>query len=85
MARRELRVAMRVIVMISVSARAQQAAKQPWEWTLDERIAARCDRPAARARVDRAREQRLALTTMKDGALAWLDVNTSSLAGRLRT
>ena len=66
-----------VVVLLSaitLCGSAQQRAKQPWEWTLDERIAARCDRSAARVRVERAREQRVAPTTVKDGALAWHDV-----------
>lgn len=57
------------------------AARQPWEWTVDERIAERCNRTAARARIERARVQRLAPTRTRDGGgVEFLNV-TDSIIG----
>jgi len=48
--------------------------KKPWEWTVEERIAARCDRDAARARIEKARAAKLAPTRTRDGKTVWSDV-----------
>jgi hypothetical protein len=47
------------------------AEKQPWQWTVEERIEERCDRKAARERVDRARLDGTAPTRVRDGRLIW--------------
>ena len=62
----------------SFAAPAQTASskvKAPWQWTVDERIAARCDAAAARARVEWARQKRLAPTTEPAGRGRWIDLN----------
>lgn len=46
-----------VAVMVLAAATADaQRRKAPWEWTLEERLTARCDPKLARARADRYRE-----------------------------
>lgn len=65
-------------------ANAQQVnphGKKAWEWTVDERIAARCDRSLAKARVERARAEGLAPNVRKNGRVAPLAV-TDVIIGR---
>jgi hypothetical protein len=59
------------IALCSFGQQTGNPAKKPWEWTLDERIAERCSRSAAQARVERARAQGLAPTIMNGSHREW--------------
>lgn len=55
--------------------------KRAWEVSVEERIGERSDRSAARARVERARKEKRAPTSVKDGQVTWLNV-TDVIYGR---
>lgn len=52
----------------TLSASSGQAAKQPWQWTLDERLAARYDAPLAAARVAAARGGEVSASNVTNAA-----------------
>ena len=58
-----------------------QQPREPWEWSVAERISERCNRSAAGARVDRARAQRRAPTVTKGGRMEWHPV-TDIISGQ---
>ena len=69
------RLTLLILMTAALCSLGQQAntPKQPWQWTVDERIAQRCDRMAARARVERARSERVAPTVVRKGRVEWHD------------
>ena len=64
-----------------VHAQTNPHGKKAWEWTVDERIAARCDPSMAKARVERARAEGLAPDARKNGRVVPLAA-TDVIIGR---